>query len=221
MDVVLPRTRAKQERSIRTRALLLAAAGEVFYEHGYAATTLKTIYERTGSTKGRLYHHFDSKADLAIALLTEQVPMATVPPQESKIQELIDTGFHFVDLMLNNSLIRGSVRLSTDGGLPQEINAAPTFHQWAQHVEQVLTQAQKSGQMLPGATPSEVAKTLIGSFVGIQLMSKATDDRTSLPVRLSELWKVTLPGIAAPGMLLGLDIAPDRLTRLKLTTPLI
>lgn len=52
------------ERSEATRALLLAAAREVFAESGFAAATIDEIVRRAGVTRGALYHHFDSKEDL-------------------------------------------------------------------------------------------------------------------------------------------------------------
>ena len=52
---------ARQVRSEVTRRRILDAAIEVFGEVGYAAAAWGTIIERTGMTKGALYHHFDSK----------------------------------------------------------------------------------------------------------------------------------------------------------------
>lgn len=43
---------------------ILRAAAELFMEYGYAATSIDAVAERLGSTKGRIYHHFRSKADL-------------------------------------------------------------------------------------------------------------------------------------------------------------
>ncbi|MGZ5340248.1 MAG: TetR/AcrR family transcriptional regulator [Solirubrobacterales bacterium] len=51
------------------RELLLAAALEVFAEHGYHETSLGHIAERAGVSKALIYEHFDSKAELHRALL--------------------------------------------------------------------------------------------------------------------------------------------------------
>lgn len=47
-----------------SRDEILHAAAEVFMEFGFAATTIDAIAERLGATKGRIYHHFRSKAEL-------------------------------------------------------------------------------------------------------------------------------------------------------------
>ncbi|MFF3358821.1 ScbR family autoregulator-binding transcription factor [Streptomyces sp. NPDC002917] len=209
-------TRARQERSIRTREAILRAAGEVFDEFGYAGATLQAIQDRACQrvTKGGLYHHFSSKEDIARAVLAAQVPVNVMPSQDSKIQELIDTSFYLVNLLQTDPLARGSSRLTTDGGLPEGVDATQPFHAWAEHIEGVLAQARQAGQMLPTMTPEEGAETLIAAFVGIQLASKVYDNCTQLPRRVSVLWRIYLPGIAVPGMIPSLDYAPDRLARL-------
>ncbi len=43
---------------------LLEAAARCFMERGYAATSIDDVAHRLGATKGRIYHHYRSKADL-------------------------------------------------------------------------------------------------------------------------------------------------------------
>ena len=62
---------ARQVRSEATRRKILDAAIEVFGEVGYAAAGWGAIIERTGMTKGALYHHFDSKESLASDIIEE------------------------------------------------------------------------------------------------------------------------------------------------------
>src|SRR3984957_7098085 len=62
---------ARQVRSEVTRRKILDAAIDVFGDVGYAAAGWSTIIERTGMTKGALYHHFDSKESLASAIIEE------------------------------------------------------------------------------------------------------------------------------------------------------
>ena len=59
------------ERSQTTRRELLHAGRELFTEKGYAGATLDDLSERTGVTKGALYHHFRDKRELFRALFEE------------------------------------------------------------------------------------------------------------------------------------------------------
>lgn len=43
---------------------ILDVAATCFMERGYAATSIDDVARRLGATKGRIYHHFASKADL-------------------------------------------------------------------------------------------------------------------------------------------------------------
>ncbi len=58
-------------RSARTRGALLSAARELFAEKGFAATGREEIAERAGVSRGALYHHFASKAELAAAVVEQ------------------------------------------------------------------------------------------------------------------------------------------------------
>ncbi|CAM5331468.1 TetR/AcrR family transcriptional regulator [Streptomyces tanashiensis] len=55
----------QQDRARMTYDLVLGAAAAEFALHGYEGTNLADIAARTGLTKGALYGHFSSKADLA------------------------------------------------------------------------------------------------------------------------------------------------------------
>jgi AcrR family transcriptional regulator len=59
----------RQKRSRATVEDLLAAAVQVFEEHGYAAGTTNRIAERAGVSVGTLYQYFPNKEAVAVALL--------------------------------------------------------------------------------------------------------------------------------------------------------
>src|SRR5919197_343150 len=64
--------RTQAERSEATVAQLIAAARQLFALDGYNATLLDDVVERAGVTKGALYHHFSSKADLFEAVFDRE-----------------------------------------------------------------------------------------------------------------------------------------------------
>jgi AcrR family transcriptional regulator len=201
---------AKQERAIRTRRAILEAAGAVFDEHGYTSTTIAMVLERAEVTKGALYFHFPSKESLAQAVLNEQVPFGAVPPQPCKLQEIVDMTFVVGQRLLSNALLRGSVRLAVDQETPSGVDHGEPFRQWAQRLTGLLELARERGELLPTVKPRQTVELLVGSFTGIQLMSRALTDRADLAERLSVMWAHILPSIAVPGLLPGLDARADR-----------
>ncbi|MCG5218013.1 TetR/AcrR family transcriptional regulator [Streptosporangium sp. KLBMP 9127] len=64
-----PNTRAVLRE--RTRRTLLHESRRLFATQGYAAVGLSEIVRAAGVTKGALYHHFESKAELFRAVLAE------------------------------------------------------------------------------------------------------------------------------------------------------
>jgi AcrR family transcriptional regulator len=64
---------SRAEQNDRNRALLLAAARQVFLERGYYAATLDQIADEAGFSKGAVYSRFASKADMFLALLEDRI----------------------------------------------------------------------------------------------------------------------------------------------------
>ncbi|MEU8982622.1 ScbR family autoregulator-binding transcription factor [Streptomyces sp. NPDC048309] len=205
---------AKQERAIRTRRAILEAAGAVFDEHGYASTTISMVLERAEVTKGALYFHFPSKEALAQAVLDEQVPSGAVPPQPCKLQEIIDITFVVAERLLDNALLRGSVRLTVDQCAPPGVDHTGPFRLWAEHLMELMEQARAQGELLPSVERRDTVELVVGGFAGIQLMSRALTKREDLGHRVSVLWGHILPSIAVPGLLLSLDTKADRGARI-------
>lgn len=70
MTVTAGRPRAAQgDRRSRSRAALLEAAARGLSKYGYANLVLKTVAAEAGYTRGALYHLFENKADLALAVV--------------------------------------------------------------------------------------------------------------------------------------------------------
>ncbi|MEQ1786794.1 MAG: helix-turn-helix domain-containing protein [Acidimicrobiales bacterium] len=61
----------KAAKAELTRRGLVAAARELFGEHGYGPTSVDEIVRRAGVTKGALYHHFRDKDDLFRAVVED------------------------------------------------------------------------------------------------------------------------------------------------------
>ncbi len=57
-----------QRRGEETRSRILDAAGELFAQRGYDATSVADICERASVTKGGFYHHFTSKEAVFLEL---------------------------------------------------------------------------------------------------------------------------------------------------------
>lgn len=69
-----PKARSLKERQREARtALILGAAYDLLIEKGYYETSIDQIAARVGISKGTVYLHFDTKDDLMIALIEQQI----------------------------------------------------------------------------------------------------------------------------------------------------
>jgi len=57
-----------------TRRKILESAFHEIHRNGFQAASLNPILERTGVTKGALYHHFPNKQTLGYAVLFAGLP---------------------------------------------------------------------------------------------------------------------------------------------------
>src|SRR3712207_7678852 len=64
---VAPVPRSRSERTADSRLLILDAAVACLVEEGYAGASTLAVQARAGVSRGRLLHHFPSRAELLVA----------------------------------------------------------------------------------------------------------------------------------------------------------
>ena len=65
-----PRLEDRRER-------LIQAAAELFYDHGYERTSVRQLAESVGILSGSVFHHFASKEDILLAVMTTTINAMT------------------------------------------------------------------------------------------------------------------------------------------------
>ncbi|WNZ06366.1 ScbR family autoregulator-binding transcription factor [Streptomyces sp. 11x1] len=204
---------ALQERAIRTRRSIVAAAAAVFAEVGYEAATISEIHQRAKVTKGALYFHFSSKEELAQEVLADQLSSVPRPPsQELVLQEGLDATFLLAHMLsVGDPLVRGSIRLTVEQGYPQDgLNRQIPMAGWIEHNVELLGRAKAKGEVLPHTDVQDAARVFVAAFTGAQILSKIMTGHADLPQRVASVERHLMASIAVPAVLLQLDMAPDR-----------
>ena len=62
---------SRTEKKAQSRRRILDAARIIFFRDGFVATNLDKVADHAGVAKGTLYRYFESKADLYVAVLSE------------------------------------------------------------------------------------------------------------------------------------------------------
>jgi len=93
------------------RAAILQAAAEVFFEQGYAATSIDAVIDRIGGSKRNIYNEFGSKEGLFTALVTASADEALTAldvekTDGQKIEDtLLEVGRRLVSIYMSPNLI--------------------------------------------------------------------------------------------------------------------
>ncbi|MEV7598735.1 TetR/AcrR family transcriptional regulator [Kitasatospora sp. NPDC089797] len=176
---------AKQERARRTREKALTAAAEIFAAHGYESTTLNTVADRIGMTKGALYGHFPSKGSLARALIDEsrttwtslRAEYDTPGADAAEVLEAVVVGF--ADRLRSDVRLRAALRLAADcPGLAQ--SPADVLAEMHVGLTELVHRAQRDGGF-PEHSPSLVAELLLVVIRGLLNSRPACGDSAPAP----------------------------------------
>ncbi|HEX6360034.1 ScbR family autoregulator-binding transcription factor [Actinophytocola sp.] len=195
---------SRQDRAERTRNLILDAAAEVFEARGFAGASLSDILARAGVTKGALYFHFESKEELAKALVEEHWTVDP-PAAANPIQSVIDLCHAFCDSLRTNIRVRASSRLVTETDFDR-----PYPRRWLDMIREFLEAAREAGDLRPELDPVNVTAYVGGAVLGIQTMSGALTSRADLRERMTDMWRISLPGMVPPRRLSRFDPAGSR-----------
>jgi AcrR family transcriptional regulator len=200
---------ARQVRSEATRRKILDAAVDVFGEIGYAAAAWGTILERTGMTKGALYHHFDSKESLASAIIEEGSETLLVAfrnvcgSSSPALENMIHGTFTVANVLRSDNMARAAEQLTS--ALSGFNEAAARF--CAGLVEVMAEEARRAvaeGDLRPDLDPAMVSESIIGIMLGTRLLSKAMSAEgrnRDLIGRTGQMWGLLLAGIVTDASL--------------------
>ncbi len=99
-------TTHKLSRGEIRRAAIVAAATDVFLEHGFGAATLDDVVRRAGGSRATLYEHFGGKKGLFAAIIAHQcelivAPLALSEDEGAPEKVLADVGRRFMDILMS------------------------------------------------------------------------------------------------------------------------
>lgn len=188
-----------QRRAERTRRVILTAAAETFEARGYLGTSLQNIVTGRQVSKGALYFHFQSKEDLALAILSAQQEVWPSLISELRLREtsairlLLELFRQATTALRHDALARAGSRLACELDLIGP-SAPRLFASWADVVEELLHEAHQQGDLLSDANSRGVAEFLVASFTGLQRMTAICAGR-DLHEHVTTMWRHLLPGL--------------------------
>lgn len=203
----------KQARAQATRDAIILGAAETFERSGYGLSSIADIATASSVTKGALYFHFQSKDDIARAVIDEQHERAFTAGSEimakklPALQTMVLLCAGLAQQLLTDPVVKAGIRLTTDrSGFEQPVDGP--YDDWLRAVEELTVRGIAEGDIAATVNPSMFAHFLIPTFTGVQLVSETLTDRADLLQRVRELWIVLLPGIVPPERYEALSTLP-------------
>lgn len=147
-----------------TRGRIISAAWKLFYEQGYADTTVEDIVFESETSKGSFYHYFDGKDALVGTLAyvfdeKYEALMDTMDPDLGAMEKLVYLNhelFAMIDGGISMDLL--ARLLSTQLLARGEKHLLDRNRLYFRLLRQIITQGQAAGQLRADRTVNELVK---------------------------------------------------------------
>ncbi len=162
------RERSKRERQDR----IMMAARNMFAEHGYDATTLRQVAERAGLGLGTLFNYISDKRDLIYLVFNQEASVACdvslLAPRSwqsftEKILGMVEPNYRLFgsEPVLSRILLSEVLQHTPGLHLAEHIGIRDRF---IRGMEQVVAEAQQSGEIASTETPQLIARHIFFSY---------------------------------------------------------
>ncbi|MEU1548314.1 TetR/AcrR family transcriptional regulator [Nocardia sp. NPDC005745] len=192
----------KREQAERTRQAVLEAAAEEFDTNGYVGGSMGSIAARLGLTKGSVAYHYTSKANLAAAIVEEEV---------TQIQQIIDAvharGLHGIDALIvaidditlradTDVIFRAAFRLNREHTVIDAELPRPHLL-WMGHIERFLQEAQQRGEVSATLNTATAARAVAATFLGEYQLTHELDTHGDHVAGFAAMWEYLLLSFGA------------------------
>jgi len=189
--------------ALSTRDRIITTAAALFAERGYMATSIGDITKDLGLTRGALYFHFTSKAELALEVANKYFeawgPILEAAEQEGLrgLDTLRWISYRVGVAYREDVVVRAAVRLWRESTEIEADLPAP-FVGWIQTTERYLEEELADGRLVEGLDLQKVAWQIVASFFGTQDVSNQLEQRRDLEQRIDTMWEIILRGVRSP-----------------------
>ena len=162
---------SRDQKKAESRRRILDAAREVFFRDGFMRANLDEMAEKAGVAKGTLYRYFESKADLYVAVLADNLELflqrmeEAARPRDSTLERVRSIGRFYFSHWLEHpdyfQIFWAIDNESVIGDLPREVieKIASFWESNLNVLHSVLEEGVQSGEFVPCDT-WEIANVL-------------------------------------------------------------
>ncbi len=163
----------------------------LFWEKGYAATSISDITAATGIKRGSLYNAFHGKEDLFLQALLkyDNERRRKVLRQLESLDDPREAIYRFFDRIVETSLSdphrRGCMLVNTSLDYAQHTEAArevvtAAFKELTDFFERLIARGQTRGDIPETVEPVATANALLSFLVGIRVLGRGVVEQAAL-----------------------------------------
>lgn len=191
-------TAATRRGSDQTRQRLIECAFDEIHRSGFRGASLEAILESSGVTKGALYHHFASKAELGYAVIDEVIKpwieenWRPVVGVDDPVHAAIELCRRLTRERSERALSRGcpfnnliNEMSSVDEGFRQRLQSI--LADWRTGIAGALRHGQSRGTVRADVEPAAAAAFIIGVIEGSIGLAKSQQSREFLEAAMRGL----------------------------------
>ncbi|WP_408008092.1 TetR/AcrR family transcriptional regulator [Pseudalkalibacillus sp. A8] len=174
---------------------VIDAAIEVFWKHGYEATSAEALCKQTGIGRGSLYNAFGSKYELYKAALKRYQDLGIEEqkallersdrPVKERLRSLMEWAMQLDKLDTKDADRQGCMAVNAaaergghDAAVADLINDHVRFLE--QTICHLIVLGQRSGEIPATRSPLELTRMFISSYYGLRVLGKVANDQDLL-----------------------------------------
>lgn len=190
---------ALQARAESTRRRIIEAAVGLFSQRGYGDTGLVDIVEAAALSKGAFYYHFNSKEEVATAIIDDYdnklaaTVLANIDPMAPTVADMVRSTFAVQELLcVDVSMQVGQLLMQAFEQISPGSRRVTV--DWTDKFVYMVTAAHHAGELIDTVDPHEVGEAIWIAVLGSHVLSGALKDNPF--ARLNRSWRFILGAVA-------------------------
>ena len=176
-------------RGRRTREVIVDAAADLMHARSIAATGIGDVLRASGTGKSQLYHYFDSKSDLVVAVIDRQLERVLAAQPALAGDDVRAWAASLWELHRDGggpfACPLGVFSSQVDDDPRWRERQAAAFSQWQERLTELLARGQETGGVDPARDPADMAVAVLAAVQGGLMLARLHRDLHVLDLALA------------------------------------
>ncbi|MDL5155759.1 TetR/AcrR family transcriptional regulator [Actinomycetospora termitidis] len=175
-------------RGRRSREAIVAAAAELMEARGIAATGIGDVLRASGTGKSQLYHYFDGKSDLVLAVIDHQLERVLAAQPALAGHDVRAWAASLWELHRDGGgpfpCPLGVFSSQVDDDERWRAHQSGAFARWQERIAGLLARGQAAGNVDPTREPADLAVVVLAAVQGGLMLARLHRDLHVLDLAL-------------------------------------